>query len=355
MHYPPGHGSKSWQQKRDQSLVPDNWLYGLDKLADSRTLAVRDAEVAPLSAIGRSILLARLVRRPNDRVRHPHSSEVVSLAWDEIRGARMLANGKHTVKMCGVIWCLDEYMSGRNYARAAAAKRILKRMHSVWCLSETQASMLEQWLGPYGPRVFSLKFGIDTNFYSRQEACPTDTEDIKSILSLGFDRDRDHQEIVRTILEVQRSLPGTRAAMQCPPEIALPPSIERLPRLSHVEVVARYERASVTLVATRPNLHFSGMTVALESMAMGVPVVVTKSPGSAEYLGTEGPVAAGNVNRGRQAEGVLRFLTDPGLAAAASEQGIKHVRRNHSSSVMAADLRGEILRTVAESGSSNDR
>ena len=78
-----------------------------------------------------------------------------------------------------------------------------------------------------------------------------------------------------------------------------------------------YARASVVAVATRPNLHMSGLTVSLESMATARPVVLTRTPGVEDYVDdgdnarlvpTEAPEDL--------ADAVVELLDDPAAAHA---------------------------------------
>jgi glycosyltransferase involved in cell wall biosynthesis len=71
--------------------------------------------------------------------------------------------------------------------------------------------------------------------------------------------------------------------------------VEKVPHVSHRELRQLYARASVVAVATTNNLHASGMTVSLEAMATGRPVVMTRTPGIEDYIN----------------DGVSGFLTAP--------------------------------------------
>ena len=63
-----------------------------------------------------------------------------------------------------------------------------------------------------------------------------------------------------------------------------PDGVTVVPYLTHQQLREAYERASVVAIATRPNLHASGMTVSLEAMSVGRPVVITETPGLDDYV-----------------------------------------------------------------------
>ena len=81
-------------------------------------------------------------------------------------------------------------------------------------------------------------------------------------------------------------------------------------------------RASVVAVAARHNLHVSGMTVSLESMATGRPVVVTGTPGMHAYV--EDGVCGLHAAPGRAAEmadHIIDLLDSPREAAVMGRAG----------------------------------
>jgi glycosyltransferase involved in cell wall biosynthesis len=105
-----------------------------------------------------------------------------------------------------------------------------------------------------------------------------------------------------------------------------------------------YGRAQVVAVATRPNLHASGLTVTLEAMACGRPVVVPDTPGMAEYVvpgetGLVYPVG----DEAALAECVRSLLADPQRAAAMGSAGRRLVAEYYDTDVQARRLAAELL------------
>jgi glycosyltransferase involved in cell wall biosynthesis len=101
-----------------------------------------------------------------------------------------------------------------------------------------------------------------------------------------------------------------------------------------------YRRASVVAIALRPNPQGSGLTVALEALASGRPVVATDNPGMDTYVehGRTGLlVPPGDVDA--MADAIGELLTDPVRAEEMGAAGRKEVEQRFTSAHMAADLR----------------
>ena len=106
-----------------------------------------------------------------------------------------------------------------------------------------------------------------------------------------------------------------------------------------------YRDATLVAVLTKPNLHASGLTVALEAMASGRPVVATDTPGLAEYVveGELGLLVPARIDAavGRQ----WALLAEPERARALGEQGRRAVERSFTSEKQAERL-AELIREL---------
>ncbi|MGW3481987.1 glycosyltransferase family 4 protein [Rhodococcus indonesiensis] len=139
--------------------------------------------------------------------------------------------------------------------------------------------------------------------------------------------------------EVAAAVPGAKIMVQCSPDTLVPDGVQRLPRMSHLEIRELYRRASVVVVPTRPNLHFSGMTVALEAMSTGRPVVVTDSPGASEYVrdGVDGFLAKSGDARAF-ARHTINILRNRDLGEALGRQGALAVEQRFTHQRLASSL-----------------
>jgi glycosyltransferase involved in cell wall biosynthesis len=71
----------------------------------------------------------------------------------------------------------------------------------------------------------------------------------------------------------------TSAPQQIPSEVGL-----WRPSVTHPQLRDLYRKARVVAICTRPNIHASGLTAILESMAMGKAVIATHNPGLEDYI-----------------------------------------------------------------------
>jgi glycosyltransferase involved in cell wall biosynthesis len=112
-----------------------------------------------------------------------------------------------------------------------------------------------------------------------------------------------------------------------------------VPRLPHVELRALIARASLSLVVTRPNLHASGVTAALESAALGRPAVITATPGMRTYAPDDGGVVLVPVGDAEAAAAAsLALLSDTGTADGRGAAGRTTVLSGYSTATQAAQL-----------------
>ena len=160
------------------------------------------------------------------------------------------------------------------------------------------------------------------------------------MVSAGNDWDRDHPLTVDAVAEVRRRGVPLRLELLTQRPITVPPAVGlRRQATGLADLRAAYRRASFVVVSTRPNLHASGMTVALEAMAAGRAVVATATPGMEGYLvdGETGFLVP-PADRRALADRMALLAGDPGLAARLGAAGRAKVEREHRSSRMAADL-----------------
>ena len=105
------------------------------------------------------------------------------------------------------------------------------------------------------------------------------------------------------------------------------------------DIRATYARVSVVVVTTRPNLHGSGMTVALEAMACGLPVIATATAGMEDYIedGVTGLLAPPGQPEA-VADRIIHVLRDEGVAKRIGLAGRQAVRTRNTSERMVSDL-----------------
>ncbi|WP_456789887.1 glycosyltransferase family 4 protein [Cellulomonas sp. P5_C5] len=293
----------SWTARHERGEVPGRWPYGLDLLARPGVTLTRRSLPEPT----RADRLRAMVRRGP----RPSATDI-GIAWDENLARRMLVLAPHAAMHAGAIWLTDALAADPDSARVRSTLDVLRRMDSVFVNSQAQVEPLERALAGTGTRVSFFTFGVDADFFSAQPAA-----DRPLVVSVGGDRDRDPATLFAALARVHEARPDVEIVVQSSSDVAPPPGVTKVPRLSHVELRSLYARASVVAVATRPNLHMSGLTVSLESMATARPVVLTRTPGVEDYVddganarlvATESPESL--------ADAVVELLDDPAEARA---------------------------------------
>jgi glycosyltransferase involved in cell wall biosynthesis len=342
---------EEWAARHRRGEVPDRWPYGLDRLANygiqvdfrrplqgrvpkriARALRARGGGFEWLES---AVSVGSSERRRADLI----------LCWDEYAGVpavmrEQAIRGRQVVT--GVVWLADGDVAPSVIARAA--RRALPRAALVWASSSGMIPALnEDWKVP-SERLHHVPLGVDAEFFQ-----PTsDPPQPGLVVTAGNDRHRSHALLVSVIAEVQRRHPSAHLELATRLPVQVPASIgQRRIGLNEGQIAQMYRRAALVVVLTRPNVHASGLTVTLEAMASGRPVVVTDTPGLSDYVsdGVTGLlVPPGDLWAAARA--IESLLADPDRARAMGLQGRRTVDRAFTTEVQAARL-AELMRELA--------
>lgn len=322
--FPGERGVDHWRERHATSPVPGRWPYGMEHLAgDGREVVAADLRPPSKST----------TYWPRRRRASADSPEV-ALCWDEATALRMIAQIRAQRMYAGVIWATDQIAAGRESRVLTAQRRALRRYDGLWVLSRPQIERVESWLGPGCPPVSFLPFGIDVDFYR-----PVPMPARPRVVSVGGDRDRDAETLYAALALVLEARPDVECVVQSKADVTPPPGVQRIESLPHVQVHELLGDSTVVALATRPNWHASGMTVALEAMSVGRPVVACDTPGMDDYIltGETGELVPPRDPKAMSAA-ILELLDDRDVARAMGERGQAHVRASHTTQVMCAEL-----------------
>ena len=208
--------------------------------------------------------------------------------------------------------------------RGAPIRRLylssLRRARAIVAYSENEAEWLRTWLGPGGPPVLFVPFGVDVNGF---RPAP-DVEPDLDVLSIGVDPRRDFELLVaiaarhpelsfRIVASADRARSlGVRTA-----NVAVQTDIPLEQVRDHLA------RTRVVALPVRDNSYSGATTTLLQAMAMGKPVVVSRTAAIAEGYDLEDGVNCRLVAPGDQAafeRALLEVLTG---ADAATTLGIR--------------------------------
>lgn len=308
-----------WERRHDAGEVPGRWPYGLDALS-------RLADLTPVSLPYPSRsqrIRARTLARPRT-VR-----DAVGLTWDENAAWRMATVAPHAQHVSGVIWLTDVAARGGD---VRGSVRALSRCDALWVLSEAQVEPLSALV--IGTPVHYVRFAIDDEFFPRRSLPET-----LRVVSAGGDRDRDTATLFGALEIVHAEMPHVDLVVQTTSTLRPPKGVKVVAQLPHTQLRDLYASATIVLIATRSNLHVSGMTVSLEAMATGRPVVVTRTPGIEDYIedGRTGLLSSIG-DAASLARGALELLQDPERVAAMGSAARGSVEERFSPAHMAAQI-----------------
>ncbi|MFG6492863.1 glycosyltransferase family 4 protein [Microbacterium sp. P03] len=308
-----------WERRHALGEVPGVWPYGLDGLqAFAHTRAIDLPAPTRVERLRSRAGLGPRVERGT-----------IGITWDENAALRMAIAKPHNPHFSGVIWLTDAAARGRDLGRLP---RMLEKCRALWVLSEAQVQPLG--LLAQGVPAEYVRFGIDHRFFAEQPypARPR-------VVSVGGDRDRDTDTLFRAMSQIQRRRPDVELLVQTTSEIPPPVGVRKVRHIPHLELRDLYASASVVAIATRPNLHVSGMTVSLESMATGRPVVETRTPGMDDYVahGDTGLLSEPG-DPDALAAHVLELLEDPERAREMGRSARRTVETRFTSEQMTATI-----------------
>jgi glycosyltransferase involved in cell wall biosynthesis len=328
--FPAGRGVDWWRGRHDQSPVPGRWPYGLDQVSAPHV----DVRAVEVPAPGR--LAARLRRAGVPLPRPGWGGAHVALGWEERLVPAMLARGQDAALLAGVIWATDRVRAG-HADELTPLRSALLRTDGLWCLSRTQLDVVADWLGPSAPPVSYLPFGVDTDFYDHR---PLDPGAPPVVASMGGDRDRDAETLFTALTTVRAARPAVRGRVQTSSTLPAPDGVEVTAFVPHAQARDLLASATVVALATRPNEHVSGVTVALESMSTGRAVVVSDTPGMSDYVehGVTGLLVPPQEPQAL-ADAVLQLVDDPDEAARMGARARARVESSFSTATMCATLR----------------
>lgn len=246
-----------------------------------------------------------------------------------------------------LIMRLEEPVYGRTPLRRAIIRAIvglgLARVDLTLTRTEAMVRRLQREFALPPERVRYVPDGVDLSFFSPDlpaEAGLVAIPEGPYLLSAGLEL-RDYA----TLIEAVRDLPvevvigagsqWSRRRFGIAAE-DLPPNVH-VTSLSARQMRALYRSATIVAVAVMPTTRSCGISVALESLAMARPLVITRTEGLACYF--EDGVTAALVPPGDVAAlraRIVALLDNPAEAAAMAARGHKLVKASYTLERMVA-------------------
>lgn len=223
----------------------------------------------------------------------------------------------------------------------------LTRLDRVVVFSGRQHAYLVEEAGLPIDRVRYVRHGVDHRFFSPQGA-PAE----ELVVSAGQHR-RDYRTLVAAAgrvgapTEIAASSPWMDDAG--PLGVALPDNITVHRALDRHALRALYDRASVVVVPLEVGLEFAaGVNAVLEAMAMRKPLVVTATPGIADYVDDgENAVVVPAGDAGALGAAIAGLLGDPDRARRLAGAGRELVETERNLDTYVAGLAAVLAELVA--------
>ena len=273
-------------------------LYGIDQLV-SRGVEVRHNLERP----GRSPLWARAADRAINRslygmggyggdfasvltsLRLANSADVVLSTVDTVGIPLVLLKHAGLVRRPMVYTSIglpERLVQLRGKPMRRLYKAALRGAAAILAYSEHEAQWLRDWLGPGGPPVVFLPFAVDVDVFRPDPAHTSETD----VVSVGADPRRDFELLVEVASRHRelsfRIVATADRARTLPP---LPENVALEVDLSLDEARERLADARVVALPVRENSYSGATTALLQAMALGKPVVVSRT--AAIVLGYE--------------------------------------------------------------------
>jgi glycosyltransferase involved in cell wall biosynthesis len=202
-------------------------------------------------------------------------------------------------------------------------RRALRRTRVILSYAESEVAWLRDWLGPGGPPVVFLPFGVDVHAFSAGHKAVAGVD----VVSVGADPHRDFKLLVDVASrhpELSFHVVATdewRRALGKPPD-----NVSFESGLSLEQVRDRLGAARVVALPVKPNSYSGATTVLLQAMALAKPVVVSRTDATASGYGLEDRtncrlVEPGDPDAFEQA--LLETLADPGTLGARARETVE--------------------------------
>jgi glycosyltransferase involved in cell wall biosynthesis len=208
-------------------------------------------------------------------------------------------------------------------------RNALRRARTIIAYSENEVAWVRDWLGSGGPSVEFVPFGVDTNSFR-----PSEREPDTDVVSVGVDPRRDFE----LLLAIAGRRPELSFRIVASAELArtlgrMPANVELETDIPLEAVRDRFAEARVVALPVRDNSYSGATTTLLQAMAMGKPVVVSRTAAVADGYELEDGVNCRLVDPGDESafeQTLVETLTGAEAAAALGRRARQTVERSFS-------------------------
>lgn len=180
------------------------------------------------------------------------------------------------------VWLLDKWPHF-SALRKWAYKKLIARADVLTTLASENAQLAREH---FGREVQQVYYGLNMGDFPMQPPRAWEAREPVRIAAIGNDRDRDWESLVKAFRQNPRT--EVRIATRRRVSKALEADNVRIAPASGLKAARElYDWADVIVVPLRANTHASGITVVLEAVALGKPLIVTDIGALRDYFGPE--------------------------------------------------------------------
>jgi glycosyltransferase involved in cell wall biosynthesis len=202
-------------------------------------------------------------------------------------------------------------------------RRALRRTRAILSYAESEVAWLRDWLGPGGPPVVFVPFGVDVHAFRAGHNAGAGVD----VVSVGADPHRDFELLVGVASRHPDLVFRVVATEEWRRLLGKPPAnVSFESGLSLEQVRDRLTAARVVALPVKPNSYSGATTVLLQAMALAKPVVVSRTHAIAAGYGLDDRtncrlVEPGDPDAFEQA--LLETLADPGTLGARARETVE--------------------------------
>jgi glycosyltransferase involved in cell wall biosynthesis len=292
VHLGYGFGGHSWAQRHAVGLIPglnDRLAYGYYR-ASSDGWSVEYSEDACENALTKFCRLALRRIAGFDLIhawRNRKGLFAADIVWThtEIENLGVLLLfwlrrlGRRPKVIANCVWLFDRWPN-LSWPKRFIYRELLRHAAAVTTFSPANLQVARNVLP--GVRCEYIKFGVTIEGLREPRARPLHYP--VRVVSLGSDIHRDWKTLCTAFgnREGYRVAIGSRGIDR--KALRGITNVTVLSVVTADDVKALYDWADIVIISVKPNLHASGITVILESVILGVPVVCTDSGGLRAYF-----------------------------------------------------------------------
>jgi glycosyltransferase involved in cell wall biosynthesis len=241
------------------------------------------------------------------------------------------------------IWLLDKWP---NYGvlRKWVYRKLIERADILTTHANENAQLVREYLGRDATQVH---YGLNLRDFPLQRPDAWQHHAPVRIAAIGNDRDRDWESLVRAFRQDPRHQVRIATRRHVPKALQAS-NVSIAPAFGLKAARELYDWADVVVVPLRANSHASGLTVVLEAVALGKPLIVTDIGGLRDYFGPEHVSYVKPHDVAALQRALDAIVADPALALERAQAASRHfVERDYTTRQFAlqhARLTQEFLR-----------